>query len=215
MEHIYCISGFGADERAFSKLNFGAHSVNYLPWQLPGKNETLLQYIQRFIEQIDQPDPILVGLSFGGMVSIEIAKQIPVKKIFMISSVKIAAEMPWYFRLAGKTRINKILPLKPYSFLEPIENYNLGLQTEEEKVLVREYRKNINPQYSNWAINQIINWQNTFTPGNVIHIHGSNDHIFPIKNIAADYIIRGGGHFMVMNRAKEVNDILRHELNTK
>jgi pimeloyl-ACP methyl ester carboxylesterase len=211
---IYCISGFGADERVFSKLNFGDHTVKYLPWEIPKKAETLLVYTQRFIEQMDQPDPILVGLSFGGMVTIEIAKQIPVKKILMISSVKTAEEMPWYFRMAGKSRINKIIPLKPYSFLEPLENYNLGVETEEEKILVREYRQKINPQYSNWAIDQIINWHNTSKPENIIHIHGSNDHIFPIKNIKANYVIQGGGHLMLMNRAGEVNEIIKNELST-
>lgn len=212
MGQIYCISGFGADARAFSNLNFGDRAVKFLPWEIPSHLETLPEYTKRFIKQMDQPDPILVGLSFGGMVSIEISKQIPVKKILLISSVKTAAEMPWYFRMAGKSRINKIIPLKPYSFLEPLENYNLGIETEEEKILVREYRKNINPTYSNWAINQIINWRNTSKPENVIHIHGSNDHIFPVKNIQATYIIKGGGHFMVMNRAREMNEIIKNEL---
>lgn len=214
MGQIYCISGFGADRRVFSKLNFGERKVQFLPWEIPAKGESLLEYTQRFITQIDQPDPILVGLSFGGMISIEIAKQIAIKKILLISSVKTAEEMPWYFRMAGKSRVNKIIPLKPHSFLEPLENYNLGIKTEEEKMLVREYRQKINPQYSKWAIDQILNWHNTSKPKNVIHIHGSNDHIFPIKNIQANYVIRGGGHLMLMNRAGEVNEIIKNELNT-
>jgi pimeloyl-ACP methyl ester carboxylesterase len=208
MKNIYCISGFGADERVFSKLNFGNNRVRFLQWETPEKNETLEEYTNRFITRIENPDPILVGLSFGGMMSVEIAKRIPVEKIYMISSVQTKDEMPWLFRMTGRSGLNKILRLKPYSFLEPIENYNLGVKNEEEKVLVREYRKNINLLYSEWAINQIINWQNHTRLPNLIHIHGSADRIFPIKYVHPDFIIKDGGHLMIMNKAEEINNIL-------
>ena len=212
MKNIYCISGFGADERMFSRLDFGNNQVNFLKWETPEKNESLDKYTQRFLTKIEEPSPILVGLSFGGMMSVEIAKRIQTEKIFMISSIQTQDEMPWIFRITGKSGLNKVLPLKPYSFLEPIENYNLGVQNEEEKNLVREYRKNVGKVYTDWAINQIVNWKNQRKFSNLIHIHGSADRIFPIKNVHPNFIIKGGGHFMIMNRAKEINDILRKEL---
>ena len=212
MKNIYCISGFGADERVFSRLDFGNNRVHFLPWETPEKKETLDKYTERFINKIEEPNPILVGLSFGGMMSVEIAKRIRTDKIFMISSIQTQDEMPWIFRLTGKSGLNKVLPLKPFSFLEPIENYNLGVKNEEEKNLVREYRKNVNQTYTDWAINQIVNWQNRTKLSNLIHIHGSADRIFPIKNVHPDFIVKGGGHFMIMNRAKEINEILGKEL---
>ena len=212
MKNIYCISGFGADERVFSRLDFGNNRVNFLPWETPEKNESLDKYTHRFLDKITDPNPILVGLSFGGMMSVEIAKKIRTEKIFMISSIQTQDEMPWIFRMTGRSRLNKVIPLKPFSFLEPIENYNLGVQNEEEKALVREYRKKVSQVYTDWAINQIVNWQNKKKLSNLIHIHGSADRIFPVKNVHPDFIIQGGGHFMIMNRAKEINDILRKEL---
>ena len=212
MKNIYCISGFGADDRVFSRLDFGNSRVNFLPWETPEKNESLDTYTQRFLDKIKETNPILVGLSFGGMMSVEIGKKIKTEKIFMISSIQTKDEMPLAFRIAGKSRINKVLPLKPFSFLEPIENYNLGIQNEEEKTLVREYRKNISQVYTDWAINQILNWKNESKLSNLIHIHGSSDRIFPIKNVHPDFIIEGGGHMMIMNRSKEINVILRKEL---
>ena len=212
MKNIYCISGLGADERVFSKLDFGNNRVNYLKWETPEKNEPLQKYTHRFLDKIDGPKPVLFGLSFGGMMCIEIAKKIATEKIFIISSMKTYDEMPWLFRLAGKSRLNKVIPLRPYSFLEPIENYNLGVQTEEEKTLARQYRKNVNQAYTNWAIDQILNWKNQQKFSNLVHIHGSADRILPIKNVHPDFTIEGGGHFMIMNRAKEINDILAREL---
>ena len=212
MKNIYCISGFGADERVFSKLDFGNNRVTFLKWETPEKKESLDEYTQRFLDKIEDSNPILVGLSFGGMMSVEIAKRIRTEKIFMISSIQTQEEMPWMFRLAGKSRLNKVFHLKPYSFLEPIENYNLGVKSEEEKTLVREYRKNISQTYTDWAIDQIINWKNQQKFSNLVHIHGNADRIFPIKNVHPDFVIKGGGHMMIMNRAKEINVILEKEL---
>ena len=214
MKDIYCISGLGADERVFSKLNFGNHRVSFLKWEIPDKNEPLDKYAHRFLNKINSPKPILLGLSFGGMMCVEMAKQIETEKIFMISSVQTNSELPWLYRMIGKSRLNKVLPLKPYPFLEPIENYNLGVINEEEKTLAREFRQTVNPAYTNWAIDQLINWKNQRKFSNLVHIHGTADRLLPIKYVKPDFIIKGGGHFMIMNRAKEINAILEKELSS-
>jgi esterase/lipase len=212
MKHIYCISGFAADERIFVHLNFGENTVHFIPWKIPQKDESIASYAHRMRKDIEHANPVLVGLSFGGMMSIEIAKEMAVEKIILISSVSTFHEMPWRMRIAGKLRLNHLVPLRPYFFLEPLENYTLGAQTPEEKQLLKEYRKNLNFEYSDWAIDQVLNWKNDWYPSNVIHIHGSKDHIFPVKNVKADYIIKNGGHLMLMNKATEVNEVLKKVL---
>ncbi|MBK7885618.1 MAG: hypothetical protein IPJ81_18875 [Chitinophagaceae bacterium] len=77
---IYCISGLGADERVFTKINIEGYQLKVIPWLTPLRNETLPQYATRMRSNIEEENPVMMGLSFGGMVSIEIAKQIPVKK---------------------------------------------------------------------------------------------------------------------------------------
>ena len=88
MKTIYCISGLGADERAFSKLKIDGYSLRVIPWLMPEPGETIQHYATRMRAIIDDPEPILMGLSFGGMLCAEIAKQIPVQKLILISSVK-------------------------------------------------------------------------------------------------------------------------------
>jgi len=212
MKHIYCISGFGADERVFSKLDFGENEVHFIQWKIPEKNESLKRYTERLAGEIKHSDPILIGLSFGGMISIEIAKIISPSKIIQLSSIATVAEMPWYMKTAGKLKLDKIFPLKPSKILAPLENYNLGVKTDEEKKLVNEYRKNIDPYYTSWAIDKILNWKNDWYPPNLTHIHGDNDHIFPVRYIKADYVIRGSGHFFLMDKSAEVNEILKELL---
>jgi pimeloyl-ACP methyl ester carboxylesterase len=213
MKHIYCISGFGADERVFSKVDFGNNDVHYIQWKIPEKKESIESYARRMQSEIEYPNPVLIGLSFGGMMSVEIAKLISVEKVILVSSVCCRSELPFYMKLTSALNLNRLIPMKPYTILEPIENYNLGVETKEEKELLREYRHHLNLQYSNWAIDQVVNWQNTWVPPNYIHIHGTNDHIFPIRKIInPKYKIQNAGHLLLMNNAGEVNEILKKEL---
>lgn len=156
-------------------------------------------------KQIGHELPVLLGVSFGGIMCIEIARQIPTKVVIIISSIKNFHELPYWMRLAGKMRLNKILPMRSFKLIEPLENYNLGVESASEKKLVSDYRRNVNRQYSDWAINTILNWKNEWRPERLFHIHGVKDRIFPVKKIKADILVPNAGHLMVMNRSAPVN----------
>ena len=111
-------------------------------------------------------------------------------------------------KAAATLKLNKIVPLRSTKLTQPIQNRMLGIQSEEEKTLVASLRKEADLPYTNWAVNQAINWKNDWKHSNIYHIHGDNDNMFPIKNIKADYTIKNGGHFMIMNRAAEVSDCI-------
>ncbi len=208
MKTVYCISGLGADEKAFSKLRLHNVIIKHLPWLLPEKNESISGYAKRMAKGITEKNPVLIGLSFGGMMSIEIAKIIPVEKIFLISSIKSKDELPLWMKLCSTFKLNKIFPLKSFRLLEPIQNKMLGTVTEEEKEVARNYRKKVPLAYTNWAVNEIFNWQNNWVPYNIFHLHGTADNMFPLKKVNATHIIEKGGHFMIMNKAKEISNII-------
>ena len=212
MKTIYCISGLGADERAFSRLQVDGYNITCLPWLAPLPKETITAYASRMREDIIEENPVLMGLSFGGMMSIEIAKQLPVEKLILISSIRCVKELPVWMKTAGMLRLNRVLPMRPYPFIEPIQNRNLGISTPEEIELVRSYRRNAPQAYMDWAINQVLNWRNSWYPTPLYHIHGDADRLFPIRNVSPTHVIKGGGHFMIMNRAGEVNTALRQIL---
>jgi hypothetical protein len=209
MKHIYCISGLGADERVFASLHLEGYQIHYIKWITPARNESLEFYAKKLIEQIKHPDPILIGLSFGGIMCIEIAKLIATELIIIISSIKNDGELPLWMRISGKLRLNRILPMRSFKLIEPLENYNLGVKTKTEKKMVGDYRKNVDQAYTDWAINAILNWKNEKAPQNLYHIHGDSDRIFSIKKIKPDYTIQNGGHLMIMQQSKEVNECIR------
>ena len=213
MKHIYCISGLGADERVFSKFQFPQHEIHFIKWVTPEKNESIESYAKRLITQIHHDDPILIGLSFGGIMCIEMARHIKTELIIIISSIKSNAEMPLWMRLSGKLKLNRLFPMRSFKLIEPLEDYNLGVKTKEEKQMVHDYRRNIDTKYSNWAINAILNWKNKTAPGNLYHIHGDMDRIFSIKKIKPNYTIHNGGHLMILNKSDEVNECISSILN--
>lgn len=208
MKTIYCISGLGADERAFSKLKIDGYELKLIHWLMPGASETLEAYATRMRADIKEDNPVLMGLSFGGMVCTEIAKQVPVKKIILISSIKSSKELPFWMRAVGALRLHKIIPLKSTKLTQPFQNRMLGVRSAEEKALVACFRKEVDLPYTNWAVNQAINWKNDWQHPRLYHIHGDNDHMFPIRYVKPTYTIKKAGHFMIMNRAEEVSNYI-------
>ncbi|MBX3253398.1 MAG: alpha/beta hydrolase [Chitinophagaceae bacterium] len=217
MKTVYCICGLGSDERIFSKLEWGSDvEVYYLKWLLPQKNESVTHYAQRMAAQIKHPAPVLVGVSFGGMMSIEICKIIAVKKLILISSISSSKQIPAWMRICGKLKLDYLIPkgklhdLRPLKLFSPVENYFLGASTEEEKKLAHEFREKVNPDYLKWSVHTILNWQNNWQPAvTVYHLHGSNDKIFPLTNVQPTHTIAGAGHFMVFQRPGEVSGMLK------
>ncbi len=205
MKTIYCISGLGADERAFSKLRLPGYELKVIPWLMPEQDESIASYAARMRAGIEEENPVLMGLSFGGMICTEIAKQVPVKKLIIISSIKSSDELPAWMKIVAKLRLHKIVPLKSSRLTEPIQNIMLGADSAEEKMIASEYRKKVNITYTNWAVNQAINWKNNWQHPATVHIHGDQDRMFPIKNIRPDFTIKNGGHFMIMNKAADIS----------
>ena len=80
---------------------------------MPLENENIQAYCKRLIDQkIKHENPILIGVSLGGILVQEIAEQILVSKIIIVSSIKTNKEMPLRMRWAKKTKLYKLLPTR-------------------------------------------------------------------------------------------------------
>jgi len=213
MKTIYCISGLGADERAFSRLQIDpGYRLQVIPWILPLKNETIHDYAKRMSAAITEKDPILIGLSFGGIMCTEIARIIPVEKIIIVSSIKTSGELPGWMKAAAWLKLHKIVPLRSTKLTAPIQNHMLGVTDEEDKRIAEHYRKHADINYVKWAVDQVMNWKNDRVHPAIYHIHGDNDKLFPIGKTKPDYTVKDAGHFMIMNKAREVSELINRIL---
>lgn len=209
---IYLISGLGADERVFQKLDLSEFEPVFIEWIIPLVNETIEQYATRLRTQITTLRPTLLGLSFGGMMAIEIAKQIETEKIILIASAKTKNEIPFYFRAAGKLGIDKFLPTNILKSANFSTNWFFGASSEFEKQLLKQIIIDTDPVFLRWAIEKIALWENQIELKNIFHIHGTNDKVLPYRFVRCDEKIEGGGHLMTLDRAAEITEIIRGQL---
>ncbi len=209
---IYIISGLGADKRMFQNFSFDGFKVIYMDWISPLENETLQNYAFRISENINDENAILIGLSFGGILAVEISKIKRFKNIFLLSSAKTKYEIPLYYRVLGKLNLLKFLPnslLKQTNF---ITNYIFGAKTDFEKNLLKDIIKNTDAKFMRWSLNQIIEWKNKDFGKNIIHIQGNRDLILPHYFIKYDYLIETGTHFMTLNQSEAIEKIIIENL---
>jgi pimeloyl-ACP methyl ester carboxylesterase len=209
MKQIYLLSGLGADKRAFQYLDLSNYDPIYIHWIKPTEKENIEKYANRLLDQITTPRPILVGLSFGGLIAIEMAKLIKTEAVILIASVKSRKEIPFYYRLAGIVNLHKLLPLKLLTKPSALTNWFFGVKTMDDKKLLAEIMRDTDLNFLKWAINQLVKWPSQHNLQNLKHVHGTADRIFPLRFIQADYPIAKGGHFMTVNKFQEVSSILQ------
>ena len=209
MKTIYVFSGLGADHRVFYKIDFGNHPVVFIKWITPEKNESIENYALRLIPQITIANPILIGLSFGGMMAVEVAKHISTEKLILLSSAKSRNEIPFYFKLAGRLHVHKIIPATLLIKTNLFTNWFFSNRTSEDKQMLSDILHDTDPVFLKWAIAKIVNWKNKVLPENVQHLHGTADRILPFKNVKNCIVINSGTHLMLINKAEEVSQILK------
>ncbi len=210
-KHIYFVPGMAANSSIFDYIQVpDKYQVHRLEWLVPlDKSESLREYATRMCAQIHHKNPILVGVSFGGVMVQEMKAICDPEKVIIISSVKTKGEMPLRMRFAQKTGAHKILPTSLLANMEHYEKYAFHSAIKKRLELYKKFLSMRDSLYLPWAIHTIVNWDRTEPDPDVIHIHGDNDFIFPAKNIHNCIWIPGGTHVMILTKAKKINAILQ------
>ncbi|WP_343522085.1 alpha/beta hydrolase [Pedobacter sp.] len=209
--NAYFISGLGADKRIFSKLKLNEKiKIIHIDWIDPVKNESLAAYARRLSKMIDQSQPFaLIGVSFGGMIAVEIAKVLNPLTTIIISSTMLSTHLPAIYRLAGKLGLLKLIPAKLLKSSNKFtQNYYFGTRSSSEETLLGKIIKDTDPYFLKWAIGSILSWENKVKPERIFHIHGTNDKILYSKKSKPDFVIQKGTHFMVYQNAREISEII-------
>ena len=213
--HIYFVPGLAANSSIFEYIELpkDLYKLHYLEWLVPEKeSETIEAYAQRMVAHIKHKNVILIGASFGGVMVQEMKKICKPKKVVIISSIKSKNEMPARMHFVQKTKAHKILPTKVFSNIEKYEKLAFGKMLKGRVKLYKKYLSMRDELYLPWAIDTILNWKREITDPDIIHIHGTQDFIFPIENIKDCIKVEGGTHIMLLTQAKEISAILKEQL---
>lgn len=210
---IYLIPGVGANDLIFQNLDLAGYEVVHLQWPRHSAHEPLQHYVKKLLPQIKKDtQPVLIGMSFGGIVAIELAKLVNPYKTILISSIKTYHERPLKLLFLNSLKFHRLVPGKLVIEFRFWIKWFLGKLTTQEFELIDEMIKDVDVEFNEWAVDQVIHWKNEEVPENLTHIHGTRDRIFPHFYIKDAIWIKGGTHFMVVNRAKEISKIIKKEL---
>jgi pimeloyl-ACP methyl ester carboxylesterase len=207
---VYFMPGLAASPAIFEKIALPKDDfeVVLLEWEIPLDNETLADYAKRMTEKITHERPVLIGVSFGGILVQEMSRFIETRKTIIISSVKSNIEFPIKMKLAKTTKAYKLIPTNLLLNIESLAKFSFGDKVNQRLKLYEKFLSVRDKRYLDWAIEQIILWDRTEIDKNIIHIHGDADDVFPIKYIKECIIVKGGTHIMILNKYKWLNENL-------
>jgi len=208
---VYFMPGLAASSTIFEYITLPEDQFEMvlLDWFLPENKETLQQYALLMTKQIKHENPVLIGVSFGGILVQEMSTLIPTRKTIIISSVKSNKEFPARMLLAKKTMAYKLIPTSLVANIETLVRYAFGENIVAKRIkLYEKYLSLRDKSYLDWSIENVILWSRSKPDENVVHIHGDKDGVFPIDKIKNCIVIKGGTHIMIINKFKWFNENL-------
>ena len=208
--HVYMMPGMAANISIFENITLpkNVFHIHFLHWMLPEKGETIEKYAYRLSKEIKHDSPVLIGVSFGGIIVQEIAKHINIQKLIIISSVKSTSELPKKMLFAKYTKVHKLLPTGLINNVELLAKYAFGETVNKRLALYEKYLSIRDKYYIDWSIDQIVNWKQEKAIQGIVHIHGTKDPVFPFSYIKDCISIENGTHIIIINKYKWFNENL-------
>ncbi|MBQ4821795.1 alpha/beta hydrolase [Aquimarina sp. MMG016] len=207
VSHVYFVPGMAADVSIFEyiKLPEEKFETHLIPWKIPEKNESIEDYAKRMCNEVQHDNCVLIGVSFGGVMVQEMSKYLNVRKLIIVSSVKNRFELPKRMKIARKTKFYKLLPTSVVSKIDNWEKLAFGDFAKKRAAMYQRYLSINDKRYLDWAIENMVCWDQEETLEGLVHIHGDKDIVFPISNIKNCITIEKGTHVMIINRARWFN----------
>jgi pimeloyl-ACP methyl ester carboxylesterase len=208
---VYFMPGLAASPAIFENIKLPQDTFDcfYLEWLLPIKNESLKNYVIRLAEHIKHDNPVLIGVSFGGVIVQELAKVLKVRKVIIISSVRCNTEFPRRMRFAKSVHAYRFFPTGLINRVSWFAKIAKGDNMIAKRlVLYDKFLSVRDKKYLDWALKSIILWDRAEPDADVIHIHGDADEVFPPQYLKDFIPVKGGKHIMIINKAKWFNENL-------
>lgn len=207
---MYFVPGLAASPEIFEHISLpeDRFECRYLEWFLPEADMSLRDYAARMARQVTHKAPVLIGVSFGGLLVQEMAEFVQPRQVIIISSIKCRYEMPRRLLVARFTRLHKLLPTSLVNQVEVLARFAFGDPVKKRLHLYQRYLAMRDPAYLDWAIDRIVNWERETPLPGLVHLHGDRDSVFPIAYIGPCTHVPGGTHTMIIHRFRWFNEHL-------
>lgn len=207
--NYYLIPGMGADHRIYEHCDLKHGTVHYLDWIPAQKSRSLQEYAALLANEIQTENNIIIGSSMGGMVTVELARQINPIAAILISAPTGRHEFPRVLKVFDFLKLHRAISPKQIMKISRLADLFMGFKTTEQRALFYEMLKGNGPEFLHFSVNAVLGWKNTEVPScPFIQILGTKDKLFKKKKIKEAICIEGGGHFTAFEKAQEVSDII-------
>jgi pimeloyl-ACP methyl ester carboxylesterase len=205
---IILLPGLNGDARIFGPQAAAFPSLRSARWLEPGKSESLAAYAERMARTLDPGRPCLIGgVSFGGVVALEMARHLQVRVCVLIASSRDVDGLPAAVRI-----------LRPIAAVVPPIALTLGIRcgaASAASAAPRFHRRiaRLSPAefaFRRWALQALLTWRVRDVPEcPVVQIHGQHDATFAASRTKADVILPHAGHLLSLTHAEQVSSFIR------
>ncbi|MGL5113092.1 MAG: alpha/beta fold hydrolase, partial [Flavobacterium sp.] len=125
---VYFMPGLAASSTIFERIDLPSaqFEIFLLEWEIPLPSETLSHYAQRMALKVTHENPVLIGVSFGGILVQEMATFLNPSRVLIISSVKTNLEFPRRMKVAKSTKAYKLIPTSLLLNVENLAKFSFG-----------------------------------------------------------------------------------------
>jgi pimeloyl-ACP methyl ester carboxylesterase len=200
MKPILLLPGMGADRRLHGKLR-PRHAIRPIDWPPFRPGGSLADYARSLIERegIAAGD-VIGGTSMGGMLALEIANQVRLRRVLLIASAASWRQVSPRLR-----RLSRLSPIAPFDLLAltpPLPMFPGGQR------LIAEMARHAAPAFLRWACGALARWDGYHgDPALIRRIHGTRDRVIPPWG-RPDVVVPGGGHLIALTHPAVVADFI-------
>jgi pimeloyl-ACP methyl ester carboxylesterase len=228
---LVLLPGLGADHRLFKHQTAVCPNSYAADWIDPLPNERLEQYAVRFAaairEELDKRPPasvIVCGLSLGGMIAPYVARELNASGCILFATIREPSQFPrlyyadWLFeRLCPPLRPARLFFVRLFArfflYFPWLMKYFVNPKVVRAFVEMPLFRlTGLSRMMFDWA------YRRRSPEGSgtkifdkpMLHVHGTNDWLLPIRRTNPDIRIEGGGHLLVLTHPEEINEIIEY-----
>lgn len=213
---LVLFSGMGGDGRLFRSIRIPEAEIVTPDHTDPTQGETLIEYASRIADDLKiQPADIIGGVSFGGMLAGEIARQRPVAGLILLGSCLRPARLPWSYRWVEK--LGHFIPdfVVGLRSWRPLLRWRFAPITRDAETCLVEMAVSYPTAQIRAFGHMVMDWSGVDSVScPVISIHGDSDRIIPVKCAEPDLILENAGHAFTLTHAQQTNSAIREFLRT-
>ena len=216
-EKLYLFPGHGSDERIFSRFQIDTARYDTIAINLPMPHhlERMPSYAKRVSTFIDTSGSYsFIGVSLGGMLSVELNAILHPRKVIIISSAACRREIPPRYRGMKNFQLYRCFSGGFYKAMAKTAQLTFEPDRKKNGDEFDAMLRDKNPKFIKRAIHLIVTWERDCPQAeNVIHLHGTKDHTLPVRFTCAQYQLKDFSHMMMLTSAEKVSEIIAFELN--